>query len=259
MKKQRGHIVISGDIYRRGQDHNINQLAAFVTPYLERWKPRVVPTRPLPWLTWLERFDVGPYEFNADILIGFELPPGAKRHPAWIDVRIHPLRFAGRFWSVRSNIPGVSDAVAAHEVRLEPREAAPKVDGLACFTCQVSWDATLVRGGKFIRPEDVIERIRAVAAGSSEFLVVPHPVEIENVWANAILTHVPKAKLSPSLAYPTMARSQRLLTVTSSTGFEAPYFGCDAEFLSQPPEVSCPVRIDSRELWASIAESLEAA
>lgn len=258
MKKRRGHMVISGDIYRRGQDHNINQLAAFVAPYLEQWKPRVMLTRPLPWLAWLERFDAGPYEINADILIGFELPPAAKRHPAWIDVRLHPLRFAGRFWSVRSNIPGVSDAVAAHEIKLEPPEAKNKIEGRGCFTCQVSWDASLVRGGKFIRPEDVIERIRAVAANYSDFLVIPHPVETENVWAKAILKYVPKSKLSPMLAYPTMARSHKLLTVTSSTGFEAPYFGCEAEFLSEPPEVSCPVRIDNRELWASIAESLDA-
>ena len=160
---------------------------------------------------------------------------------------------------MRSNIPGVSDAVSAHGVTLEPPEAEVRADGPACFTCQVSWDATLVRGGRFIRPEDVIERIRAVAAAHDDFLVVPHPVEVENVWANAILRHVPKAKLSPEPAYPTMARSRKVLTVTSSTGFEAPYFGCEAEFLSQPPEVSCPVRIDNRELWTSIAESLDAA
>lgn len=251
--------MVSGDIYRRGQDHNINQLAEVVVPCLERWKPRVMLTRPLPWLAWLERFDAGPYEFDADILIGFELPPAAKRHPAWIEVRLHPLRFAGRFWSVCSNIPGVSDVVAAHEVKVEPPGAEPKVEGLACFTCQVSWDSALVRGGRFIHPEDVIERVRAVAAAHDEFLVVPHPVEVENVWANAILRHVPKSKLSPELAYPTMARASKLLTVTSSTGFEAPYFGCEAEFLSQPPEVSGPVRIDNRELWASISEILEAA
>ena len=250
--------MISGDIYRRGQDHNINQLAAVVAPYLEQWEPRVVLPRPLPWLAWLDRFDAGPYEFGADVLIGFELPPAARRHPAWIDVRLHPLRFAGRFWSVRSNIPGVNEAVAAHGVEIEPPAAEAKVEGLSCFTCQVSWDASLVRGGRFIRPEDVIQRIRAVAANSREFLIVPHPVEPDSVWADAILALIPKAKLSPEPAYPTMAKSSRLVTVTSSTGFEAPYFGCEAEFLSEPPEFSCPVRTDSRELWASIVKVLEA-
>lgn len=252
-------ILVTGDVYRHGQQLNIQRLYDQVAHHLAPLgSVECGNEEAMPWLDWL-----GGYEDRSiptdgsDLVVAFELPSTWMMTVPWIDVRMHPLRFDGVRWSVRSNVPGVAEVVRGMARFPAKRpSAAEKTVADCCFTCQVPFDASLIYNGRMIQPGDVMPAIMEFAAPLERLLVVPHPADPFDVWGRAILEAVPNAVRAEGTAYDTMARCGRMLTVSSSTGFEAPYFDCIPRFLAEPPAVSDPVDVESAELWAGIVEAL---
>lgn len=254
-------IVIAGDVQRPGQEINILRLFARLARVfldLTGELPDVVTGPPLEWPRWLQGYEAGAFPAlggDDTLVVGFELPPCAKRHlPAWVDVRLHPIRFAGELYGIRSNLPHVDAVVAAHQVAVEGPGPSP-VDATryteAVFCLQVHSDASLISGGRLVGWADVREQALRWAAPFERIHLIRHPLEPRSPWIAPMLAEL-RAVLCPLSAYEAMARHSHMATASSSTGVEAPHFGCEPTFLLRRPDAPPPVHLDDRELWREI-------
>jgi hypothetical protein len=251
--------VITGDVNRPGQHINILALYARINDAVRcsfEITPRLELGTPLEFNDWVAAFEAGTFPVDGDVLIGFELPPCAKIDRNWIDIRRHPIRFADEFYSITSNIDAVSRAAWGYQRTIpRPRALAVKSAHILILTLQVHNDASLLRGGRFLRPWDVIVPLREWANVTQRVEIVPHPLEPVSPWFDYLLDSLPNAVVVEPGAYPAMARSWQMLTVSSSTGVEAPHFDCAAHFLWREPEHGPPVNIDNFDMWKAIARA----
>ena len=262
--------VITGDVQRPGQQDNILRLYAVLGSLLAEafgtW-PELQAGEPLEHEAWMQAYEAGPYPvMTDDLVIGFELPPCARRTlPRWIDLRVHPVRFldfrgptAWNLFGLRSNVPGVEEAAArfAVEVRRPKFDPVPGLRGAGVFTCQVQHDASLLRDGRFIAPADVWPALVEWAARFPRVLVCPHPAEPEGPWPKTLLRDLPHAVAAPVPTYQALASVDAMCTVSSSTGVEAYYFNCEPTFLYRAPDAPPPVRLETPGLWHDIAAAI---
>lgn len=208
---------------------------------------------PRPWLDFVEErqalFEELP---DADVIVGFDLPSGVKRTArCWVDLRVHPVHFAGELWTVVDQTGSIDEAAAgelAVAIELQPRLA--EYESMGAFACQVSFDTALMRNGRSIRPDDVMEGLRAFAHRFEVVFVAPSPREPRGPWVTAALS-LPNAVPSPWPIYELLARVRHVCTVTSSVGTEAQYFGCETTWLSSPrPHGAALARLDDSRLWS---------
>lgn len=262
--------VITGDVLRPGQDQNILRLYAYVAPFVAdafgEW-PELRIGEPIDHQEWIRTYESGPYPVTTDdLVIGFELPPCAKRSlPRWVDVRVHPLRFLGvrghagwDLFGIRSNIAGIEEAAARVAVNV-PRPNFKAVRALrdaAVFTCQVHNDASMIRDGRLLTPADVWPQLIRWASRFGRVVVCPHPAEPEGPWPTILLRDLPHAQRAEVSTYQALASVEEMCTVSSSTGIEAPYFGCRPTFLYRPPDAPPPIRLATPELWREIAAAV---
>lgn len=260
-------IVLTGDTFRPGQQRNIAHLARTVGPALDPRIPFEVHLgHPLEFDAWVEGYFTNRMHMPERLVIGFELPPGFRfslEH--WIDIRVHPLRFLPkRRWSVEASdsMRGAIDrAVGQHCVWVERPAVKPIEVGesTACLTLQVQHDAALIGKDGLLQPADVMPELRAFAERFDRLLVVPHPEQPHNDWRDAVLEQIPNAEPTLFPAYTVMSSVREMVTVSSSTGFEAPWMGprpgCRPTVL-RPPwwQPSAPIDITSRAFWAAVLE-----
>jgi hypothetical protein len=233
-------ILVTGDIYRAGQTTNIERLASMLSVQAE-----TMTGTGLPFMDWLDRQQWGPYPFRGyDLVVGFELPVWVRDQAyPWIDVRRHPLRFDSRdLWSVMSNRDAIGVVVEAHGVTVEPRSLPREpATGEAAFMCQTVCDVAMLDGTRVIRPDDVLPAVIEFARRFRVLHVVPHPAEKSTVWPDAVRRAVPNAALAWAGAYDVMHWTDEILTISSSTGVEAPYFGARTNWIKGPMPHSQPV------------------
>jgi hypothetical protein len=255
-----GRLIITGDVARYGQDINVRRLFELAAPAIERAcgrRPGLWFGGPVSDAEWMARYEAGPYEvpgIDDAIVIGFELPPCAKRScPRWIDVRLHPYRFAGEMHSVVSNIPGVAEAVARHAVAVQPTIVVVDRDrSLGVVALQCSNDAAILREGRMLSLADFAEPLKAWASRSQRIVIAPHPSEPESPWTREALEMLPAATVAKPGIYAMLSRAARMACISSSCGVEAPLFGCEPTFLWRAPEHSPPVSLQDENLWRKV-------
>ena len=218
---------------------------------VEYWQPPE-----LPWLDWLHDAWAPFGEFSdslqvppCDVLIGCELPPNVRINANhWLDIRLHPIRFMGtKYWSVVGPQP-LDIGPWVQPPQFQPH--ALKEAGAAAFACQVSYDSALIHEGRVLKPENVMEGIKAFAEGFTKLYVCPHPVQPRGSWVDAVLP-LPNAELAGLPTYDVLRRVTDVCTVSSSIGQEAPYFGCTTTWLKQPFNYSPPVVLNDQ-LWKAV-------
>lgn len=243
-------------------DDEFDRLAALVVPALsqvadvELWRPE-----PQPWMAYAAAETPGEPPEGTDLVVGFDLSPGFLNDTGyrWTDIRRHPIHFDGRtLWSlVDSWYDDVVDKIAA-ACAVEVAEPEPgrlgECGSAGLFAAQISFDQALMRGGRLLRPDDVMDGLRAFAHRFEVLYVAPHPGELSGPWVEAALS-IPNAILSPWSTYDALRRVRDVAVVTSSVGFEAPYFGVRTTWLAAPPRISAPIeRLDEVELWSAVLE-----
>lgn len=202
--------------------------------------------------------------FERSFVVGFELPPSLMvlfqaRGVPYIDVVLHPVRymqdlllgFASNLSEVEARLghycmssarphraTGIMRAFAA-------RFAAPPVPAdSVLFIGQTSRDRSMISQGRFLRPEDymadLIDRVRA-RSNHGTVLFKPHPIErnpavLEALQATDLEIVEPEAPVYTLLPSGLVSS---VVSVSSSVGEEARFFGLDADYgLS----LSTPVR-----------------
>ena len=251
-------VLITGDVNREGQWHNVQRLWEQVRQPLEQVGATVEVEFPRPRSDWVAGYDAGPFELrtDADLVIGFELPPSAKKSLAkWIDVRIHPIRWGQVGWSLGSNL--ALGALPAEEVPQFPSVAPMKlnVERDALFTCQVHTDAAMIRDGKFATFEDVAAELTEYAKRFDRLLISPHPAELNGPWVTKARERVPNAIIVDIPTYQLIAAVEHVCTYTSSTGIEAQACGKTVRFLGRAPHSGPFYDVSRADVWAAVVSA----
>jgi hypothetical protein len=251
-------IAISGEFLRPGQDGNISWL------YSTLWRMLVakghsthfISGRPKSFFEWVALRNEGASEYcdafgSFDLLIGFELSQAAKKAcTKWINIRRHPIRWGYPLWSVESSYP-VNKGIPRAKIPPLPFRSQRTGWNWSCFTTQVSSDAALLGREGIIEPGHLLERIKEYTKCFEVLHVVPHPLEKEGPWVSALMS-LPNARLWTEGAYRALAVHNTCFTVSSSTGYEAPFFGCLPTFLLPPENFGEPRDISNPNLWECV-------
>lgn len=253
---------MSAAFLRPGQDGNITWLSTVLAATGVFPDARVVRGRPYTWDVWLRARGTPAAEcvytgafVDYDLVVGFELSSSAKvaaRH--WVDVRFHPYRWSRVVWSVETSFSFTFPRVDMPRPEWVPKRGPWET----CFTTQVSSDATLLMGHSLITADDARTTLEKVASEHKVFHVVPHPLEQEGPWV-AMALALPNAKLWTRTAYEALAEHQSMWTINSSTGYEAPHFGCGANFLGPRHKFSHPYDVSDKAFWTALRAAAEEA
>lgn len=195
--------------------------------------------------------------FRDALVVGFELPPYLEhvlvRHGIpFVDLIIHPVRFLDDiFFGIRTSCPQANEAVAGHAIseefihtvagiqaaaaRRQVHFAPPP--GSALLLLQTRFDRTQIRDGGFIGAIDYLNDIGQLAAGCSTFYVKDHPLDPGTNHALAVRCAFRNVKMTTENVYRLMASEHiaQVLTLSSSTGIEARYFGKVGHFIYKEP------------------------
>lgn len=194
---------------------------------------------------------------DAEVVVGFELPPYVKHLLAqdgrpYLDFNIHPVRFhEDIFFAVQSSsqeadrwleanamdedelflVAGVTRATARRlsNVKIEP--------GTELLLLQTQHDRTQIRDGRFVGILDVLSAAQDAGFLTNRVAVRPHPYEptnrhVRGAFAALACRTAPQASIYELLAHESVAR---VLSLNSSAGLEARYFGRENVFLLPAP------------------------
>lgn len=193
--------------------------------------------------------------FADSFVVGFELPPSLlalleDMGVPYVDVVLHPVRYMqDLLLGFDSNVPAIAERLQAHcmsEVRARTatgvmrafaaRFRLPQVPPASVlFIGQMSQDRSMISDGRFLRPEDYMEgliaRVRALSSHGT-VLVKLHPLE-RNL---AVLEALRGAKFdiveTDEQVYALLSSGlvSSVVSVSSSVGEEARFFGLEAEY-----------------------------
>ncbi|GAA4252831.1 hypothetical protein GCM10022293_29040 [Azospirillum formosense] len=165
----------------------------------------------------------------------------------FIDVRVHPVRFLGDLvLSFHSNVPSIRrriekfrlsrDFIAAEVNYTRGRFANLDTDveeEAIVFFSQMSFDATTIHNGSFVTVGQHRETLRTLV-GDRPTWIKPHPNEPDSRITREWMEVFPTSRVTHSNTYHLLARSRSLhiITISSSTGCEAEFFGHKATYLS---------------------------
>jgi hypothetical protein len=200
---------------------------------------------------------------DAAAVIGFELPEVMKRllsqlGVAWVDLNIHPYRFApDLLFAVQTNHDGVLEALAAHHAEDHVFESFadllaatsvkipvhPPVEEDVLLVGQTRVDRALIAEGRLLDLSAFRDRL-AVALGPGRVLFKPHPYNADGFGLHAAGIPLHRVRETAENAYVLMAqdRIRRVVGVSSSLVAEARFFGKEAVFLGTPPFRIAPSR-----------------
>lgn len=202
------------------------------------------------------------YLFRDALVVGFELPNIIKRYLSgagipFVDCLIHPIRFMDDvFLGFSSNHPAIGRALGSYGLSDEAIRVGAGLATAAAgrhfnFQCrgrtalvigQVASDRTQIRDGGFVGFPHFADRLDALLADFDDVLVKPHPFDVDNVGIRFIEGTNIKARRVHENVYSLMslATVQDVITLSSSVGMEAPYFGCRTHFLlGEPVQLYC--------------------
>jgi hypothetical protein len=195
--------------------------------------------------------------FRDALVVAFELPPYVehvlRRHGIpFVDVIIHPVRFLDDiFFAIRTGDADSNARVATYAIAEEQIHAvaglqaasarrlfkfAPQ-DGSALLLLQTRFDRTQIRDGVFVGAMDFLDGIDHVVGPSRRVYVKDHPLDPKTRHAVAVLSRFRNAETIESNVYKLFACDgiHTVLTLSSSTGIEARYFGKQCHFLYRQP------------------------
>lgn len=238
-------IALTVDPFRPGQDRNLEWFAPAMFEVLRGNSVRIVQHAPMAWSDWAWARFYNPEAYaaqigEADLVVGFEMPPAIRDHlnTNWIDIRRHPKCYdATRIgWSIRTNFATERDLDLA-EARAPRLPHIGKIAGCerdVVFAMQVEGDAQMMTDGRLVTVADFLPALQQAAEKAGLLWLAPHPMGRNQACIDDILSAIPNAEEWKHGTYTAMASMPQLITWTSSTGFEAPDFGCQPTFLGKP-------------------------
>jgi hypothetical protein len=184
---------------------------------------------------------------NGALVILFEMPPVMAdglnlAGIPWIDIGISPLRFLPD-WAFHIKTSHHFNIKAARDYLLPARETKRYADHVRAwyapvdiraptvvFFAQTLGDRTLIRDGRFVGKEDVLERIVSFARGRP-ILIKPHPWQPDTDIVEALVEL--GGDITDSNTYALLACPHvEVMTLSSSVGREARVFGRKVTTLS---------------------------
>lgn len=199
--------------------------------------------------------------FDSALVVGFEMPPGMREALdiagiPWIDTMIHPVRFMDDiFLCFRASHPDAEAAIS--EAAMPERwawRAAGAVSAFAVrkrwtgerrpfsvFAAQVGVDRSLIEDGRLLDNAALLPRIRETLGRPERLLFKDHPYERQTALASALEKQAREFRRTDRNLYGLLADPaiEELVSVSSSAGTEAKYFGVSARYVLGP---STPVR-----------------
>lgn len=213
----------------------------------------------LQWMTEFTPSVRGYFDFlfKDALVIGFELPDIIKHYLSsagipFVDCLIHPIRFMDDiFLGFASNHAGIREALKGESLSDEAIRVGAGLTSAAAgrhfsFDCrgrtalvigQVTSDRTQIKDGAFVGFADFADRLNLLLADFDDVLVKAHPFDPDNVGIRFIEGTNIKARRVHDNVYSLMslAKMQDVITLSSSVGMEAAYFGCRTHFLLGEP------------------------
>jgi hypothetical protein len=188
------------------------------------------------------------------LVIGFELPPGlissmGRLGAKVLNIGIHPVRFMDDiFLGFQTPEPTLADGLARHAMheRLAYRAAGlikafAARDPLtrfpapaAVFAGQIAIDRSLIRDGRLITADDLVETIEKTFGRYETVLLKPHPLALDNpvidrIMALGLSTQTTDLDFYRLVSHPDVAA---VIAISSGTCQEATYFGKEGIHLS---------------------------
>lgn len=195
--------------------------------------------------------------FAGSVAIGFEMPPSftdalSQAGTPWIDIAIHPIRFTDDLLlGVRTSSHFNYDFGAERGLETAFHRAAGAIGAMAAkrrdwrlqhplnstlFVGQMITDRSMIREGRLMRPADLQADLQKALVDRPNVLFKPHPYERNDAMLNAVKTVSPEARVVTDNIYALLACDQitDVVTVSSSVGEEARYFGKRVHYLVGP-------------------------
>lgn len=229
-------ILVTGDILRPDpvgaphQKHNIRRLSKWLRDYPHEV---LAPTYATEMNEWV-RTDEPNYPLHDrylvvndyKLVIGWEMPRNLITYlesinKPYIDLNDHPLRFNGMKAGIHTNIP------IPQELIYTPPALPKSVDGFRTLIIgQTAEDRSLIRNCNFAKLTDFKNRLE----GLQDTFFRPHPLT-PNYQVNEMHKLGFDVLTEPTYELLASGRFNKVITISSSVGYEAKYFGVESEFL----------------------------
>ncbi len=195
--------------------------------------------------------------FYDSLVVAFELPPyleGVLRSNGipFVDLMVHPVRFLDDvFLGARSSDPSVNEEIARFAISEEFVKVvaglqsagarrdigfAPRPDS-ALVLLQTRFDRTQIRKGRFCNVETFVAEIARIAAEHDVVYLKEHPFDRNLPQSEALRRRFRNIEMTTENVYRLMACDTlaHVVSLSSSAGIEARYFGKRSTFLLQEP------------------------
>lgn len=194
--------------------------------------------------------------FEGCLVVGFEMPP-SMRHVLdehgipYVDIMLHPVRFMDDvFFSMRSNVADISGVIqsSAMEERLVWRGAASikaffarrpsglLKDNYTLYAAQTAVDRSMISEGRFLRAEDLVPGVLKTLGTRDRICYKDHPNGSTPAIREAVTSCAGSLELSAANIYAHLSNPylDEVVSVSSSVGTEAIYFGSRSSFVIGP-------------------------
>jgi len=229
-------ILITGDILRpdpTGKPHqrgNIIRLSDWLSKYDQELLVPFYPTEMNEWV----RTDEPNYPLHQNyeiihdykLVVGWEMPRNLITYlesinKPYIDLNDHPLRFNGMKAGIHTNIPIPLDLIYK-----APAYPVAATGYKTLIIGQTAEDRSLIRNCSFAKLTDFKNKLELL----KDAFYKPHPLA-PNYQVNEM--HKLGFDVVTDKTYDLLASGQykKVITISSSVGYEAPYFGVESEFL----------------------------
>lgn len=194
--------------------------------------------------------------FGDSLVVGFEIPPVIehflnRRGIPFVGVTIHPVRFLDDvFLALRSNVPALQEQLFAERIDdrfirlmagIQSASAARAITEAikpdsALLIMQTWYDQSQIQNGAFVSCGEYVDEISKIADQHSELLIKEHPLA-PNPATALIQSSIPNLRMITGNVYGYLSAPEvtKLVTMSSSVGIEAPYFGTAVHFLLRAP------------------------
>jgi hypothetical protein len=263
----------------------IDAITANGSPALGKWLDALRPPE-MAHRYWAGAYDNPPAcaeplarRLNHRFCIGYELPPWLRKllsalDVPYIDLRLHPVRFLDDLlFAARASDPGTQRALLT---MAEPEAEVIVTAGLREAMCHMISEATVPANTLIVvgqRPLDCSQivdgtfydalphatEIHAICARYAAVLLKPHPLEpmhslLEIAAGAPNAAGVVRDNIYRLMSLPQIAA---ILTVNSSTAYEAPYFGKHVHTLAPLPIcVGWQGAADGPDVYASLNDQV---
>ncbi|MEM7776460.1 MAG: hypothetical protein AAF732_12695 [Pseudomonadota bacterium] len=221
-------------------------------------------------------------QLQGSLVIAFEMPPSLRSafvecEIPFIDCMIHPVRFMDDiFLAMRSSLEEVNAFLASRALPRRRVHAAagavsalayrkkwvPNEDPFSLFVGQMLVDRSMISNGRVQSPESLREAIVAALGTSGRLKFSDHPLQNSDKAFAIVSAHVKQIQRTSQNTYALLASPalERVITISSSVGTEAEFFGKKVSYAIGP---SSPVLFardddDGASYWSIFNEFMAA-